>query len=50
MMPDLGKYAFEVISAYGMSFLALAFVCYVYIRRSRSVKRALIAAEVDKGA
>ena len=50
MIPDLGKYAVEVLGAYGMSFLALVLVCFVYIRRSRSVKRALIAAEAGKGA
>jgi heme exporter protein D len=50
MIPDLGKYAVEVMGAYGMSFLALVLVCVVYIRRSRSWKSALIAAEVGKDA
>jgi hypothetical protein len=38
------------MGAYGMSFLALVLVCFVYIRRSRSLKSALIAAEVGKDA
>ena len=36
MMPDLGKYAVEVMGSYGVSLLALALLCVVYIRRSSS--------------
>jgi len=50
MMPDLGEYALEVTVAYGVSLLALALVCFLYIRRSRSVKRALTDAEARKDA
>lgn len=48
LMPDLGKYAVEVIGSYGVSLLALALLCLVYIWRSRLVKCALIAAEARK--
>jgi heme exporter protein D len=50
MIPDLGKYAMEVMGAYGVSLLALILVSFVYIRRSRSVKWALDAAEARKDA
>ena len=50
MMPDLGKYAMEVTAAYGVSLLALALVCFLYVRRSRSVKRTLTDAEARKDA
>jgi heme exporter protein D len=50
MMPDLGKYAVEVMGSYGGSLLALALLCVVYIRRSSLVKRALITAEARKDA
>jgi heme exporter protein D len=50
MMPDLGKYVIEVTVAYGVSLLALAMVCFIYIRRSRSVKCALTDAEAGKDA
>ena len=50
MIPDLGKYAFEVISAYGVSLMALILVSFLYIRRSRSIKSALDAAEARKDA
>ncbi|MEZ5888333.1 MAG: heme exporter protein CcmD [Paracoccaceae bacterium] len=48
MMPDLGKYALTVLSAYGVTLaLVLALVAYVLIRAGR-VKRAL--AEVEERA
>ena len=50
MMPDLGKYAMEVTVAYGVSLLALALVCFLYVRRSCSVKRTLTDAEARKDA
>tara|TARA_B100000780_G_scaffold201157_1_gene142605 strand:- start:2098 stop:2250 length:153 start_codon:yes stop_codon:yes gene_type:complete len=50
MMPDLGKYAVEVTVAYGVSLLALALVCFIYVRQSRSVKRTLRDAEARKDA
>ena len=50
MIPDLGKYALEVISAYGVSLMALILVSCLYIRRSRFIKSALDAAESRKDA
>ncbi|MDT2075853.1 MAG: heme exporter protein CcmD [Planktomarina sp.] len=50
MIPDLGEYFMEVTSAYGVSLMALIWVSFVYIRRSRSIKLALDAAEARKDA
>ena len=40
-MPDLGKYAFEVLFAYGASLAMLAVLIGLSVRRSRRVKAAL---------
>ena len=40
-MPDLGKYAVEVLSAYGVSLVLLAGVVSLVWLRGRRVKRAL---------
>jgi len=45
MMPDLGKYATEVLMAYGISFVLLDVMVLLIWRRSRAAKRALEAAE-----
>ncbi len=44
-MPDLGKYAFEVLTAYAASIAVLAVLVGASVRRSRKVKRALKAVE-----
>jgi heme exporter protein D len=41
MMPDLGKYAFAVLSSYGASILLLAALVLVTLRRGRKARRAL---------
>lgn len=41
MMPDLGKYAAEVLSAYGVSLTLMALLVLVSLRRARKVKAAL---------
>ena len=38
MIPDLGKYADTVLSAYGASLLLLALLVVVSIRRGRKVR------------
>ncbi len=40
-MPDLGKYAFEVLAAYGVSLALLFGIVWLSVRRSRQVKAAL---------
>ena len=50
MIPDLGKYAWEVMGAYGVSLMALILISFVYIRRSRFIKSALDTAEARKDA
>lgn len=45
MMPDLGKYAFSVLSSYAASLLLLALIVAVTLWQGRRVKRAL--AEVE---
>ena len=44
-MPDLGKYATEVLSAYGATIVLLASLVWLTWRQSRAVRRALDAAE-----
>ncbi|MBU0781661.1 heme exporter protein CcmD [Loktanella salsilacus] len=44
-MPDLGKYAFEVLTAYAASIAVLAVLIGASLRRSRRVKAALEAVE-----
>ena len=41
MMPELGKYAGEVLSAYGVSLLLLAGLVGLSVLRSRRVAKAL---------
>lgn len=43
MIPDLGKYADTVLSAYAVSLLLIVAILLLSLRRSRSVK-----AELDK--
>ncbi|MBD1205566.1 MAG: heme exporter protein CcmD [Rhodobacteraceae bacterium] len=45
MMPDLGKYAFEVLSSYAASLLLLALIVGLTVWQGRRVKRRL--AEVE---
>ena len=47
-MPDLGKYATEVLSAYGVSILLLAGLLVVTLRRGRRARAEL--AEIEKRA
>lgn len=41
MIPDLGKYAFEVLSAYAASLVLLAALIAVTLRRGRAARAAL---------
>lgn len=41
MMPDLGKYAFAVLSAYGVSLALIVALVGLTLRRSRRVRAAL---------
>ena len=50
MMPDLGKYAVEVTSAYGITFLLILIIIVLYWRRGLIIKRRLLAAEARKDA
>ena len=47
MMPDLGKYAFEVLSAYGVSLALLALLVLMTLRRGRAARATLNAAEKE---
>ncbi|MEM9047441.1 MAG: heme exporter protein CcmD [Pseudomonadota bacterium] len=44
-MPDLGKYAFEVLGAYGVTLLAIAGLTLRSVLRDRKARRALLALE-----
>ena len=44
-MPDLGKYAVEVLAAYGVTLGLIAVLVWASVARSRRVRRALEAAE-----
>ena len=46
-MPDLGKYAVEVLSAYAASIAVLVVLVGLSVRRSRRVKRML--EEIERG-
>jgi len=46
-VPDLGKYAFEVITAYAASIAVLVVLVGLSVSRSRRVKRAL--EEIERG-
>lgn len=48
-MPDLGKYAFEVLSSYGVTLLLLAAIVLVSLRRARKVRAALDEVERRSG-
>ena len=45
MMPDLGKYAVHVLSAYGASLLLLAGLIWLTLARGARTKRQLAEAE-----
>lgn len=45
MMPDLGKYAVEVLSAYGVTIVLLAAIVALSVVRERRVRRDLEDAE-----
>lgn len=45
MLPDLGKYTFTVLSAWGVTLVLLAAVTGISLWRSRRVRQALQAAE-----
>lgn len=47
-MPELGKYAVTVLSAYGVTILLLAAIVAQTILRGRKVKRALEEREARK--
>ncbi len=49
-MPDLGKYADTVFSAYAASIVLLAIVIVMSLIRSRNVKKALEQAEARRDA
>ena len=40
-MPDLGKYAFEVLGSYGATLVLLTIIVLVSLRRARKVRAAL---------
>ena len=44
-MPDLGKYAVEVLAAYGVSLLLLGGLVLLSVRRSRQIKAQLAKVE-----
>ena len=41
MIPDLGSYATEVLSAYAVSLLLLGGIVWLSLRRARRIKRQL---------
>ncbi|SHH19268.1 heme exporter protein CcmD [Marivita hallyeonensis] len=47
-MPDLGKYAFEVLSSYGVTFVMLLLITWISVRRARKVRAALEEVESRK--
>lgn len=50
MMPDLGKYADTVLSAYGASVVLIVLLVLVSLRRAAVVRRRLDAAEARRAA
>ena len=46
-MPELGKYATEVLSAYGASLLLLALLIVLSLRRGRKARAALQLTEQE---
>ncbi len=49
MMPELGKYASEVMSAYAVSLLLLAALVGLSLWRGRAARRALEETEAEAG-
>ncbi|HSG36787.1 MAG TPA: heme exporter protein CcmD [Paracoccaceae bacterium] len=49
MMPDLGKYATEVLSAYGVSIVILVVIVWQSFARARKVKAELERVEGNNG-
>jgi heme exporter protein D len=49
-MPDLGKYAAEVLGAYGLSLLLIAGLIIVTLRKGRRARADLARIEADKDA
>ncbi len=49
MMPDLGKYAVEVLSAYAASLLLLVVLVVMSLRRGRAARAALRQIEREVG-
>jgi heme exporter protein D len=48
MWPELGRYAFTVLAAYGASFALIGGLVAATLRRSARVRRALEAAEAAR--
>ncbi|MGJ5620105.1 heme exporter protein CcmD [Sulfitobacter sp. MF3-043] len=46
-MPELGKYAFEVLSAYAASLALLGLLVVVTLRRGKAAQAALARAEAE---
>lgn len=46
-MPELGKYAVEVLSAYAISLGMLAVLVFLSLRRGRAARAALEAVEAE---
>lgn len=46
-MPELGKYAAEVLAAYGVSLALLAVLVLMTLRRGRRARAQLLAAEQE---
>lgn len=49
MMPDLGRYSVEVLSAYGVSLVLLAGVVVISVWRARKVRGQLARVEEARG-
>lgn len=47
-MVDLGTYAFEVLMSYATTFVLLALLVLVSLRRARKVRTALEAVEAER--
>lgn len=50
MMPELGKYAFAVLSSYGVSLALLLVIVGQSVHRSRRIKRQLTQIEERRNA
>ncbi len=50
MIPDLGKYATEVLAAYGVSITLLILIVALSVRRARRVRAALAEVEARQDA